>query len=70
MAKNQSKHVGVRENGNGKREREGNKVKTEGFKLYKLLVIPNKIWEIFLSSSLGITYKIPKIQKISSFLNI
>lgn len=43
MAKNQSKHVGVRENGNGKREREGNKVKTEGFKLYKLLVIPNKI---------------------------
>lgn len=43
MAKNQSKLVGVGENGNGKRAREGNKVKTEGFKLYKSLVIPNKI---------------------------
>lgn len=70
MAKNQSKLVGVGENRNGKRAREGNEVKTKVFKLYKLLVMPNKIWEIFLSSSLGITYKIPKIQKISSFLNI
>lgn len=43
MAKNQSKLVGVGENRNGKRAREGNEVKTEVFKLYKLLVMPNKI---------------------------
>lgn len=41
----------------GRGTREGSKIKTEGITLHKLLVIPNKIWEIFLSSSLGMIYE-------------